>query len=823
MRNLTSFWAKRPAIRALCLVLCASLALAFVPALGDQASVEDGLVYGQLNALFESGTGGVQKLQVLYDPAKDVLYLDPESLLGMLRDFDEKNRSGGCTVVAAGREYDFETGSNAATMRLGSLEARYALSAPVLYRDERHWIPANDLLYLANIDTLPICTDVDTQKCDPTIDFALFGDPAWTVPDVLNEIFEWEDGVRWMFNYQDDLGLSASDVQWKASEAALATGAHSLLSVDFTAISQLCLENFTGLANALSKASGKLFGTEVKTFASAYEKAYFRRFIEAMVSPSSVQKDALVDDWSAGCSFCGQYFDYLEKVVKLATGEPGADMPKDLGKLSGKLAEEFLAIEKGSIDKIVKPFEVAADYVGDVMDILQFGVSLSRAVDRMDHQDLLTLNAIQRFLDASKDDYRMDDVSRVSFEEAYKMVSDSVEGLGEDLTNAVFDTMAPYLAKQAGSSVLEGLTFFGEVFSEAWTGVEFVLKDVIPSQNALEAVQMTLYAMYYQVDSLRALSDCYKNQVLPNRYMKSESVQECGMLALNYLKACLVDTECALVVYEHDGNVNKTAAYKQLKLKAKRQADLIARLSDALHAMKRYDMYAGMGLTFYEDGPVVLDAPDCELLPLVLFAPHTAFSYDPFTAQAGRLTMYMVEGGHLLCDAGEGRLAWVHLTDGETGFRPAPVSGGISTRVKVLSLPNGRLLSEWDVATASGNGGVIRSEYTLYEAAFGEGFRAILSGMCEITGTGTRVGLSACALNGETCDGQALESAFAECGVSFAAASIAVGKGAQATGTLSHFTAEAEDSAVLLDLSSDHVAQLPPLFEELVDEFGIAE
>lgn len=800
--------ARSRGLRALCLFLCAVLALA-APAGAEGAEASDRYQYGLLNALFMSDDHGETAMRVLYDPEADVLYLNPNSMLGKLSDYECTFQTGGFTMRVAGREYVFTADTAVTTLRLGDVECFYMLKKPVLRVNGEYWVPADDYLYLLNIKAIPLAADGDETSWTPNRDLTVFCDPAWTVQAVLKEIFAVDNGARWMFNYQDDLGLTASQIQWKVGEATAATGVYSLLKIDMTAILRLCAESITGLANSLAELSEDLFGVEFMRYASAYEKAYFRRFVEAMVTPSTFQREAIAGDLGDNLSFVGLIMNGFSNDSDAAPSE------KECAYLSGKLSEG-LDVDSQVVQDVSEGGVDLDDMVGKGLTLLQFGIAIGRAMDRMTNEDDLTLAAIQRFLDASTDTHKMDEVSRVSFEDGYNSVKMAVKGLSEDMTSAMIDIILPAVLEELKVPYAEELSGAGEHFGLAWNQVENFLKDVIPSQNALEMMQMSLYGIYYERDALQTLKTCYDKGVVAKDFTDAQQLEQAGMLALNYLKACLVTTECALVVYERDKNVNETTAYAALKTKARRQSQLIWRLTCALTAMRRGNEYRGLGVPFHSGGTPKLNAPDYGLLPLVQFTPMVIFAYDPFTAQAGQVTMLMLEGEHLFHEANEGYEPWVRLTDAETGFRPGPVSGGVSTRVRVTSLPGGQLLTEWDVASGVGAAGA-QSRYAVYDVQLGQGFRAVLTGMSAVAGGK----LTACELNGEACDGPALEAAFLEKGIEFAQAILPVGKGGQVAGQLAYFSAEPQDGAVILEISSEAPRPLLPLFEELLEAYGV--
>ena len=813
----------RRGLRAACLFLCAAVLLSSLPARSEAEDVER-YAYGRLNGMFVHGDGTVEALRVLYDRGSGVLFIDPASLQGRLEDYDCQGQAEACTVAAAGREYDFSAGSADATMRLGDARLNCTMSAPAISRDGRFWVPVNDFLYLTNIRAVPLASDDDESEWDPVRDVAVFLDPTWTIPDLLKAIFDQENGGRWLFTYQDDFGLSPENVLGMFNSAVIGHGAYSLLISDKAVIYQLCSENVTTILNGLSNAWSAVTKSEARVFASAYEKAYYRKFIEAMASPASAQKDAVAGDIQDACSFVGQLGEYTNNII----GATAKSMKREeiLAKKSRYLTSKFYKPPKyvsvKQMESLSKKVDAGNDVLSDVLGLLQFGVAAGNAVDKLASMDELTLEAIGLFLEASKDNRQMDDVSRVSLEKSFEDISEDLKGLTKELVAKAFEIFGGKLIELFDEGLGNGLELFGEAFREGWSILEDNFPNLIPSQEILDLFQMSLYVIYYETDALRVLSERYHDHVLPGGFSDPKQLREAGLLALNYLKACLVTTECGLKVYENNDEVRNSQGYAGIRAKAARMATMIDRLSVALASLKSGDAYAGLGVGF-DSSSAALAAPDPALLPLVLFKSRVAFSYDPFTAHAGTVTMYLLEGDQILGEAVDGSTDGiaVRLTDDETGFRPAPVSGGVSTRVKVLSLPDGCLLAEWDAAASAGSTPSVQSVYTIYEPRSGYGFRTVLTGTCRVSGAGDKARIAACTLDGAECGAEPLEASFAEHGVEFQVAAIAVGTGGKPSGTLSYFTAASQDGAALLDLSSDAVTTLPPLIEELLDQYGL--
>ena len=812
------------ALRALALALIALLAAC--GALAEPEETRERFMIGQMRVLYMDHPESIHWLQVLYDATNDVLRVNPADFVGQIDDYSYHTNAHGGTARMVQREFEFDGGSHFLVMRLGDTACEYNMPAPALLREGELWVPANEFFRLIGGHLMRMAMDDDETDWDPRLDFVLVDGYGPNIPDLLHTLFKRENGIGWMFTYQRDFGLTDDQVVNKAGLAAFASNAYSVLTGDLNVIFALCTENFSSAANALSQLGSDLFGGEPMVFASEYEKMYYRQFLDAMVNPSKQQAQDYTENAQDVVHGVGSVVEISGNIMKdMALPNWGAgiwsSVPTGLSSLAPKLVHEYVDDQLQLLNRMYESIDPAVTGVGLGLDLLEAGIVTANLTNQLLNQDERMLRAVRLFIDTSQYGHRMDEVSRKSLEKAFGEVESEAGHFAGELTREMINIFALDVPAALGQTTLGTVAFVTTMTDLGWKGVRTIAEKIRPSLLASEdepaAFQLSIYGMMYEADAWRALAEYYETYVLGNDFTQQDYVRECGLLALNYLKSCLVTTEAAVLAYASAPDIQSQSAYQAAIAKASELAAMIRQLVDALNASEK-DVYVGLGMPFHRQDTAAVDAPELELYPLVLFDVPVAFAYDPFAPDAGTVTLVMLdEKQRVVCDVAEDGEAWMTLTDAGVGFRPAPASGAVVTRLRALRLSGSRLLVEWIACGGDTGGAAADCRYTVVALDVVAGIRPLLTGRCRASAAGQAEN-AAFWVDGASCDARAVADAFAEYGVSFVSDAVNTGRGARCAFP----SAVAEDAEVLLILDSAAPSPLPPLIEELLLARGVS-
>ncbi|MBQ4177806.1 MAG: hypothetical protein II640_10105, partial [Lachnospiraceae bacterium] len=626
---------------------------------------------GELLALFSSN-GEMKNLPVLYDERKDILRVNPDSFNGYLDRYsytlDPEEKIGIVTLTGieyADRRYiAFEAGSSESWMQFNYMDSEHRLSAPAKWYKDELWVPADDFFHYIHSDTVRIALDGDETEWDPGKDFAVINDPRLPIPDLLLDVFQTDFGTNWFFDYKNDFGLSDSDLRKKEAAAKATTALHHVATADLSYMFRVGTLPITQVLNAISSF---VMQEEEGSFARDYEKMYFEDFIGRMIMPSGTTLEEAVkrcDETGNALGVVGSAASSLAVLersrdiisLKATLKAPVCTEPRILEK-SNKILNSLIDGAQGEIDLLEK----GSAGLGVIMGVGQFVLELEKLADDVNRQDQNMVGALQAFSGRLKTHPELNAMgnetaaalkkasSKMSDEAAYKL-TEIAASFFDNLTLPAGELFSVVTSSKGTSlgAMSEALGLYGVYSSFVDLGWNLLEKIPFwPKMEEPEAFITSLYGIIYAASAYSQLMDCYVRGVAGTDFDDGDRLIESARLAMNYLKACLVVRECADLAYTHM-YIENTDASRRNKSTERRISKLLLALSEAvtLATAKDAAAYSITGVPVASDSVfgesqmsyelfthpsqmesgeqynwsgVPLNAPERELLPLVLF------------------------------------------------------------------------------------------------------------------------------------------------------------------------------------------------------------
>lgn len=528
---------------------------------------------GTMQVLFEdmaeNGSEEYVKVHVLHDQNSDLVWMNAAEFVGYLEDYtfvyNKEERSAEITV--RDRQIGFQPGGSIVGYKIGENEGFYRMENPAVKYDEEVWIPADEFFHFIGSVTVPIAKDGDTTEFNPAEDYLLVMNPQKNVIDVLGEIFEADNGVYWMFDYEGDFSQYSENVDEKFEKAKDALGIYETLTLDLARIA----DNMSFGLDATGEYLEKEFGIENVDYDA---KEGIKDFIDKMLNPSESLVRAGEEHIGATLNVVGHALstvdtstEYMEEVtgtIDSVAGNLQAALKKDYDELKNLISGSK------KLENVIETGTLAASVGLQVFGVLQ----------RIVNHDESVLKAMDYYLkqtDAKNPVYtelglqfaeRSNDYIYAAYESAVIIVKQSAEKFAEAAL------------KKAGLSVV---SFIGSVNNLLWYALEQTgwmsseklnrvvidihigdkkLVDIdtdtsLATVDEAKAMRMSVYGIMYELDALKELGEYYFDILVGNGYRSYRDLTACAYMALNYLQACYVTTEAALSAFAH-ANVEDT-------------------------------------------------------------------------------------------------------------------------------------------------------------------------------------------------------------------------------------------------------------------------
>ena len=791
--------------------------------------------YGKLRVLFPSYTELVE-LKVLHDEASDVLFVNPLDFVGRLSDYicntdgDVKQ----CFISVCERQFMFDAGGGFFTMKLGEVECQYHMNTPAVKVDNIIWLPANEFFHFIHAAVCRYPVDHDESEWEPEYDFLMIGNPVWTLPDLLYYIYKFNKGLGWMFTYQDDFGLTDEQVMDKAAKAAVASAVYSHLTLDLSSMLDLYSENVTSAANSIARLGQSIFGGDTVTFASGYAKTKFRMFLDAMTIPSKEELNAKMKSYDSTASFAASALEIGNKIIERLSWASVSDICDTIDKVEQFSAGICKAFVKESAQPAIhsilqtkRAADTGTTTLGLGLDLLRFSMVSASIMDNINNQDQQMMDAISYYLERSSWHNGIDAETRAALDKAFEQVKDQNKHIDQEMTREFFDIAGLDVAAVLGLKFLSGPAFVTSMTNVLYDVLASV-NEGIPGADEPEAFEMTMFAMPYEVDALREFAYDYVTFVVGNRYTNQEYIGNSGLLALNYLKSCLVTTEAARKAYASAG-VQDNAAYMNTAYNISSISNLLRQLSECLSEIDK-DPYKAYGVQFHDKGVEDFTAPDLDIIPMVLFELDVAFSYDPEFGFGGPVTMYLLDsvGALRLTENGEPVPGTFMDVSKYFSYRPGPLedAGGLNTQLNAWKIPGNKVLIQFDhgVIAAGSNPPRTENYFTLYQLDSRNGISVIMEGQYNqyMDVYGSYVDTTKCTIDEAESTLETLEQKIKELTenlINFVSRKIRIGYGSTRDLLVDYpciTSLDNERAPLLLSIGTDGTSDLPPTFENLV-------
>ena len=624
---------------------------------------------GYIRTLYPMKYHDPVKLPVLYDQEKDTVLVNPEAFFGIFPNysytFDQEDRSG--EIWLYNRRMAFHAGSDVTAYKISGCEGFFSMSTEAVLWQKQLWVPAKDLLYYLGCQVLPLSITLE-ETYKPKEDLLVVGDPAYTLLDALADLFKENNGQNWMFSFAKDFGFTSMDQFKLAASAVVADSLYGTVTLDLDTILSWGTQPFTDFYNNIVKLSNTFFDTEWKETGSWYDGKFMRKFLTAMQQPMEEQSTSIAELSDTVTGAISPIISvYAEDVQEHLVNSPEqmAELINDWtwdGKYFNVFKDSIEEFEKTneSYKKLSSGFSKGSDIGGTMATAAYFILSGFEILDQTKNMDQQMMEAMNRYISASKEHSLMPETARSALDTQYALLKSQIAFSMSEVTSNAYNKLIPDFALDAlgtGYSLVPTMTkMLWSVFEEN--------QSFLPKVEEPEAMQFATYGMYYESDAWNELVWSYQGIALQDGLDGYEALKECGYLAANYLKACALTQEAGLKSMESSDFAN-SEAYQATEEKLKKTTALLTQLLTQLRRAEdtktldkiprsygllpntaansdsnySYDMLLYPSLMevdkIYQYSKRPLASPEVTLLPLVNFTDYYEFIHEKLLPEYG--------------------------------------------------------------------------------------------------------------------------------------------------------------------------------------------
>ena len=462
---------------------------------------------GYIRTLYPTKYHDPVKLPVLYDQEKDTVLVNPEAFFGIFPNysytFDQEDRSG--EIWLYNRRMAFHAGSDVTAYKISGCEGFFSMSTEAVLWKKQLWVPAKDLLYYLGCQVLPLSITLE-ETYKPKEDLLVVGDPAYTLLDALADLFKENNGQNWMFSFAKDFGFTSMDQFKLAASAVVADSLYGTVTLDLDTILSWGTQPFTDFYNNIVKLSNTFFDTEWKETGSWYDGKFMRKFLTAMQQPMEEQSDSIAElsDNLAGSilPIISVYADDVKEHL--------VNSPEQLAELINNWTWDgkYFNVFKDSIEEFEKTNESykklsdtlsdGSETLGTMATAAYFILSGFEILDQTKNMDQQMMEAMDRYISASKEHSLMPETARSALDTQYALLKSQIAFSMSEVTSNAYNKLIPDFALDAlgtGYSLVPTMTkMLWSVFEEN--------QSFLPKVEEPEAMQFATYGMYYESDAL---------------------------------------------------------------------------------------------------------------------------------------------------------------------------------------------------------------------------------------------------------------------------------------------------------------------------------